>query len=328
MHFTEFVNSQQTVLGDGGTMFELDQRGLIAPGEWIPRAVLESQQSVIQIHEEFANAGADILQAITYYAHRLKIETTSSHVDVIELNKHAVKLAHVAASNSRIKLKRDIFVAGGVSPVVFFQKQKNYDEIAQVFSEQIVAQMSAGVDCVFAETFNDIQEAIQAVRVCKKLDVPCIVTINGKESSIVSDFQQLVREEPFSIGLNCYHGPKETLRLIEYAKSRMTFPSHIHLCTQPVAYDIQQWDEHERFPLALDPLHITRQAAAQYAVSAQDLGVKIIGGCCGFRPREILEMCRVLNKNCANSQNYSRLEFSALTQIAQRKEQGYWDKFV
>ncbi len=62
------------IIGDGGIIFELERRGQVSAGPFTPEAVIEHPEAVKQLQTDFARAGADVLQACAYYAHKEKIE--------------------------------------------------------------------------------------------------------------------------------------------------------------------------------------------------------------------------------------------------------------
>ena len=62
------------VLGDGGAIFELERRGYVSAGPFTPQVIIEHPESVRQLQTDFARAGAEVIQALTYYAHEEKLE--------------------------------------------------------------------------------------------------------------------------------------------------------------------------------------------------------------------------------------------------------------
>ena len=62
------------VLGDGGAIFEMERRGYISAGPFTPEVVIEHPEAVQQLQTDFARAGAQVLQALTYYAHEEKLK--------------------------------------------------------------------------------------------------------------------------------------------------------------------------------------------------------------------------------------------------------------
>ena len=96
------------VLGDGGYLLELEKRGWVRAGPFTPEVVLEHPEALKELHVEFREAGADVLQALTFYASRDKLATVGLEDRLPELNRTAVRLAREAAG-------ADGLVAGTIS---------------------------------------------------------------------------------------------------------------------------------------------------------------------------------------------------------------------
>ena len=91
-----------------GYLFELERRGYLQAGAFVPEVVLEFPEAVAQLHREFVRAGSDVVQALTYYAHRDKLRMIGKE-DVLErLNREALRIARAAAAG------QDLLVAGDI----------------------------------------------------------------------------------------------------------------------------------------------------------------------------------------------------------------------
>src|SRR6201988_2698361 len=86
-----------TVLGAEGYVFELERRGYVQAGAFVPEAVLDYPDAVRELHREFLRAGADVMVALTYYAHREKLRHVGRENDLEAMNRHAVRLAREVA---------------------------------------------------------------------------------------------------------------------------------------------------------------------------------------------------------------------------------------
>src|SRR5881392_1164866 len=75
------------VLGAEGYVFELERRGYIKAGPYVPEVVLDFPDAVRELHREFLRAGADVMVALTYYAHREKLKTVGRENDLEALNR-------------------------------------------------------------------------------------------------------------------------------------------------------------------------------------------------------------------------------------------------
>jgi len=104
------------------------------------------------------------------------------------------------------------------------------------------------------------------------------------------------------VGVNCLFDPFITLDVLEMMKKSLdAFGLKPFLMAQPLGYRTPDaghygWIEIPEFPFAIEPRQITRFEAARYAREAYDLGVRYIGGCCGFEPYHIRAMAEELAK--------------------------------
>src|SRR2546422_3929956 len=94
------------VLGAEGYVFELERRGYIKAGPYVPEVVLDFPDAVRELHREFLRAGADVMVALTYYAHREKLKTVGRENDLEALNRQALRVANEVAREG------DALVAG------------------------------------------------------------------------------------------------------------------------------------------------------------------------------------------------------------------------
>ncbi len=97
-----------TVLGAEGYVFELERRGYIKAGPFVPEVVLDFPDAVRELHREFLRAGADVMVALTYYAHREKLRDVGREGDLEAMNRQAVRIAREVAREG------DALVAGNV----------------------------------------------------------------------------------------------------------------------------------------------------------------------------------------------------------------------
>src|SRR5881398_4246272 len=86
------------VLGAEGYLFELERRGYVKSGPYVPEAVLDFPDAVREIHREFLRAGAEVMVAFTYYGHRENLRMIGREQDLEPLNRNALRLAKDAAA--------------------------------------------------------------------------------------------------------------------------------------------------------------------------------------------------------------------------------------
>lgn len=100
--------NEGVVQGAEGYVFELERRGYIKAGPYVPEVVLDFPEAVKELHREFLRAGSDVLVALTYYAHREKLKDVGRENDLESMNRQAVRLANEVAREG------DALVAGNI----------------------------------------------------------------------------------------------------------------------------------------------------------------------------------------------------------------------
>jgi betaine-homocysteine S-methyltransferase len=290
--------SEGVVLGDGGYLLELEKRGRVRAGPFTPEVALNNPESLLELHREFRDAGAEVLQALTFYASRDKLATVGMGERVEELNRAAVRIAKQAAGDRCL-------VAGNLSLTWMYEPNDKAaaDRVRKTFDEQLDVQVAEGVDFIIGETFSFLGEALLAVAQAKKTKLPVMVTVCFENVDITTDGKSaadvaraLADAGADVVGINCLRSPEHTLPLM--AEMRNAVPGYIGC--QPVAYRTTQthrdFTSLPAFPDQLEPYQLTRREMAEYAVKARELGVNYIGACCGAVATHIREMARALGK--------------------------------
>jgi len=286
------------VLGDGGYLLELEKRGWVRAGPFTPEVVLTHPEALRELHVEFREAGADVLQALTFYASRDKLATVGLEDRVEELNRAAVRIAREVAGDKCL-------VAGNLSLTWMYEPDSPSaaDRVRKTFDEQLAVQLDEGVDFLIGETFSWLGEALLAVECAKKTGLPVMVTVCFENEDETTDrkgaaecAKALFDAGADIVGMNCLRPPEHILGPMQAMREAVNG----YLACQPVAYHTpkQQPDFSSlpEFPLGLDPLQLTRKEMADYALRARELGVNYIGACCGTVAMHIREMARVLGK--------------------------------
>src|SRR5260221_6992848 len=101
--------AQGTVLGAEGYVFELERRGYVKAGAYVPEAVVDFPDAGTELHREFLRAGAEGMVALTYYAHRGKLRQVGRESDLEAMNKQAVRLAREEAAEGGALGARHVF---------------------------------------------------------------------------------------------------------------------------------------------------------------------------------------------------------------------------
>src|SRR4051812_49956005 len=89
---------RDVVLGAEGYLFELERRGYVRSGPFVPEVVLDHPEAVRELHREFLRAGSEVMVAFTYYGHREKLRTIGREEDLEPLNRQALRLAREVAA--------------------------------------------------------------------------------------------------------------------------------------------------------------------------------------------------------------------------------------
>src|ERR1700758_4715173 len=90
--------AQGPIICAEGYLFELERRGYLQAGAYVPEVVLEQPELVEQLHREFVHAGSDVVEAFTYYAHREKLRVIGREADLERINRAALAIAKEVAA--------------------------------------------------------------------------------------------------------------------------------------------------------------------------------------------------------------------------------------
>src|SRR4051812_48256879 len=96
------------VLCAEGYLFELERRGFLQAGAYVPEVVLEHPEAVTALHREFVAAGSDVVEAFTYYAHREKLRLIGREHDLETMNRRALELAGAVARETGTLFAGDV----------------------------------------------------------------------------------------------------------------------------------------------------------------------------------------------------------------------------
>ncbi len=256
------------VLGDGGYLLELEKRGWVRAGPFTPEVVLTHPDALRELHVEFREAGAEVLQALTFYASRDKLATVSLENRLEDFNRSAVRIAREVAGDRCL-------VAGNLSLTWMYEPESRSaaDRVRKTFDEQLSVQVDEGVDFIIGETFSWLGEALIAVERAKKKCLPTMVTIcfenkdeTAEGKSAADAAKALFDAGADIVGMNCLRPPQHILGPMEQMRNAVSG----YLACQPVAYRTPQnkpdFTSLPEFPYALDPLQLTRKEMADYAV--------------------------------------------------------------
>ena len=294
-----------TVLGAEGYVFELERRGYIKAGPYVPEVVLDFPDAVRELHREFLRAGSDVMVALTYYAHREKLRHVGREGDLEAMNRRAVRIAREVAQEG------DALVAGNVCNTWAYDPDDPAarEAVRVMYAEQLGWAVEEGIDFVISETNDYLGEALIALDVIQGLGLPAMVTLAPTQPDQTRDGYSypeacriLAAEGAQVVGLNCDRGPRTMMPLM--ARIRETVDCAV--AAQPVPYRtdaavptmqaLRSEGTQRAFPLALEPFGCTRFEMAQFALQARDLGVDYVGICCGAGPHHVRAMAEALGR--------------------------------
>ncbi|UCD90371.1 MAG: homocysteine S-methyltransferase family protein [Desulfobacterales bacterium] len=293
------------VLVAEGYIFELERRGYLKAGPFVPEVVLEYPGAVKELHHEFLMAGSDVIVACTYYAHRSKLKAIDKEDRLEELNLKSISLAQEVAQ------KGNALVAGNLSNTWEFNHNDPTESgkiVKSIFKEQVEWASRGNVDFIIAETFSHLGEASIALEVIKDAGFPAVITFTTvhEKSCDGYSWEESCRILEVNgadvVGFNCGRGPETLMPIVHRVRDKVQG----HMAVLPVPYrttpkepcffDLRLENSKNAFPVALDPFLLTRFEMADFTVKVRDIGVNYIGICCGAGPHHVRSMAEALGR--------------------------------
>jgi Methionine synthase I (cobalamin-dependent), methyltransferase domain len=288
--FSDFADTKKTILFDGATGSALlsEDNSVTLPDI----LSLKHPGIVLALHEEYLEAGCDVIETNSFNSNPLVFESFGSKKSASECAKISAILARKAADKFSTP-EKPRFVAGSVGPVFNQNGSLQQDEalLFEAYSTQISALLEGGADLLIFETMQNIIQLNSALAVTKKIDpnIPVIVSLSGKngKTHTGTPFEEIVREiskyDLFALGLNC-EDFAETEKDAEIIKKISTFP----LILMP----------NLGFPEKIDGKFVYKTTPAEFTEKIskliQKFEPKIVGGCCGTTPEHIKAMADML----------------------------------
>jgi len=240
---------------------------------------LRNPDHVERIHQEYIEAGAEIIETNTFSGNRFRLAQFHLEDRIEEINRAAVALARRAAGDQT-------YVAGSVGPTGKLLAPIGKIKLAQArgaFTEQIEILVKAGVDLLILETFvslNELDEAITAAKEVTNLPIAAQKTSPEDGSILSGSFPLEVAEHLLNrgvdvVGANCTVGPQRMFSII-----RTMYKDGVCLSAQPAAGIPTLQDGRSVY-------HTTPEYLATYARELVQAGVTLIGACCGSTPAHI-----------------------------------------
>jgi len=274
--------SERVLVLDGAMGTMLQNRGLRSGAS--PEGMnLDAPEVVEGVHREYVSAGADIIVTNTFGGSRVKLSHYGLEGDVRKINVKGIEIARRAAGP-------DCFVAASIGPTGRFLEpvgDASFDEIVEIFGEQVSAFVEGGADLITLETFLDIRELRAAVFACREfssLPVMALMTFDDGGRTVLGTPPEAAAVTLDAMGVdvvgsNCGLGIDGIYTVLEKMRSVTSLP----LIAQANAGLPELRDGVTVFPG-------TPEDMTSYHDRLIALGVRVIGGCCGTTPDHIRAM--------------------------------------
>jgi homocysteine S-methyltransferase len=267
-----------TLLNQRGVEFEscFDELNLSRPG------LIES------IHRDYLAAGAELIETNTFGANAVRLTAHNLEDQVRLIARQGVKVARAAREIVGV----NAFVAGAIGPLGKALEPFGTVSIADAeaaFQATAEGLLEGGCDALILETFQDLEEMLAALRAVRRvsLSLPTIAQMtfgtDGKTlygATPTAAVQRLREAGANVVGINCGVGPQPTLEVLE---EMLRAAGDTPVSAMPNA-GLPQYVG-GRFVYLATPAYF-----AEFAARAADLGVRLIGGCCGTTPAHIQAM--------------------------------------
>ena len=284
------IFADRPVLADGAMGTLLNSRGIFI-NRCYDELNLSNPALILAVHEEYLQAGAEILETNTFGANRFRLTRHGIGDKVRDINAAGARLARQAVEHLRAKQAGEAWVAGAVGPLGVRLEplgKTGLDEARAAFAEQIGVLAANGVDLLIIETMPALNEAHEALKAAQEVapDLPVLVMVTVDEEGNCLDGSSPAHAASLlsewgagAIGVNCSTGPTNVLTAIEAMRGATTLP----LAAMPNA----------GLPRAVEGRNVylcSPEYMASFARKAIAAGAQMVGGCCGTTPNHIRAM--------------------------------------
>jgi homocysteine S-methyltransferase len=280
------------LLADGGMGTLLFSRG-IPQRSCLDELATTRPDLVATIHREYLEAGADLIETLTFGANRIRLDAYGMAPDAGRFNRRAAQVAREARDVSG----GDAWVGGSIGPLGPPTRELRHPDEATIraaFREQIDGLLEGGVDLLVIETFFDLGHLLLAVDEARAAaDVPVVASMTFGEDLVLADgttpaaaVRALTAAGVDAIGVNCGVGPQATMDAL--AQLGMPGEGEPARSLMPNAGLPQRTEG--RFVYAAEPAYF-----GSMVPRVLDLGARILGGCCGTTPEHVAAMRAALD---------------------------------
>ena len=296
--FKELIEKQLLFL-DGATGSNLQKRGMpcgVCPEKWI----LENEDIFIGLQKEYVEAGSNVLYAPTFTSNRVKLQEFGLEEQIREMNHKLVALSKRAADGKA-------FVAGDLTMTGLQLKPMGtlgFEELVDIYKEQITYLVEAGVDLLIVETMMSLQESRAALIAAKEVcDLPVMVTMtfeaDGRAlygTDVLTAAITLEKLGADAFGVNCSTGPAQMIPMFEKIQSAVKIP----LIAKPNA-GMPTLDEEGNTVYGLGCEEFAKEVRMLW-----ERGASILGGCCGTTPKHIEAMISLMKEEKPILRSYEK----------------------
>jgi len=292
-----------------GYVFELERRGYLQAGAFVPEVLFEHPEVVEQLHMDFVHAGSDVTQALTYYVHREKLRVIGREKDLAPMNRAALGIARRVARRTGTLFAGDLCNTNIYDPA----DSQAIKEVERIFDEQVGWAVEAGVDYFVAETLGWVGEALIALKAIRRQSkVPAVVTFAMHREELTREglspaeaCQRMEEAGAEVVGLNCHRGPRTMLPLLKQIRATVK----CHVAGLPVPYRTTAAQpsfmaltdpccgDRMAFPDGLDPFMATRSEIYDFGRDALAAEIRYLGVCCGAGPHHIRALAESLGRH-------------------------------
>ncbi len=266
---------------------------------WIDGLALNRPDLVEGIHRSFLEVGCDVVETCTFQATRLRLAEWGAAERTHELNATAAALARGVCDEFATP-ERPRFVAGSIGPTGFLPSSDDpslgaitFEELVEAFREQVRGLVEGGCDLLIVETAQDILEVKASIHGARRafadlgrvLPIQAQVTLDtsgrmllGTDIGAALAILEGLRVDV--VGLNCSTGPEHMREPIRHLCAHTRLP----VACIPNAGLPLNVEGRAVFPLQPVPM------AEQLADFVREVGVNLVGGCCGTTPDHLREL--------------------------------------
>lgn len=273
---------EKPIFLDGATGSNLQKKGMppgVCPEKWI----LENRDIMISLQRAFVNAGSNIVYAPTFTANRIKLREYGLEEQIRQINLDLVALSKEAVGDNAY-VAGDITMTGEqLAPMGHL----NFEELIDIYKEQIRYLVEADVDLLVVETMMSLQETRAALIAAKETcELPVMVTMTfesdgrtlyGTDAATAAVVLESLGAD--AIGTNCSTGPDKMADVVRQMAEMTTVP----IIAKPNA----------GLPsLDAEGNTVYDMGAEEFGACMKILleaGASIVGGCCGTTPEHILK---------------------------------------